>query len=276
MDKIMQNNIERSEKGKNISVLQNIKLFVLDMDGTFYLGNRIIDGSLEFIEKLRLSGKSFLFFTNNSSKTADFYREKLKKMGCEVDRSKIITSGDVTIDFLTRNYSCKKVYIVGTPILEDSFRQAGINLVQDDPDIVVIGFDMTLTYEKLSKACSFIREGAVFLATHLDINCPTEDGPIPDCGAICAFIALSTGVKPKFLGKPFGETLEAIMNATGYNKNEIAFVGDRLYTDIAIGVENGVTSILVLSGETGLDELEKSEYKPDFVFPSLASIAEVI
>jgi HAD superfamily hydrolase (TIGR01457 family) len=261
---------------KDISVLKNIRLFVLDMDGTFYLGNKVIDGSLRFMEKLRASGKEFLFFTNNSSRTAEFYREKLRSMGCEVAQNNIITSGDVTIAYLKRYYPGKNVYVVGTPILEDSFRQAGIKLVQQNPDIVVMGFDTTLTYEKLSKACKYIREGALFLATHMDINCPTEQGSIPDCGAMCALITSSTGVSPRYLGKPFAETLEAIIGATGCKKDEIAFVGDRLYTDIAIGVKNGVTGILVLSGETGPEEIEHSEFKPDFVFPSLAYLAEVI
>lgn len=113
-----------------------------------------------------------------------------------------MTSGDVTIRYLQTHYPDKTVYLVGTPPLVESFQEAGIHLVNEKPDIVVIGFDTTLTYEKLSNACTFIREGALFLATHLDINCPTETGFIPDCGSFCAAISLSTGKQPKYLGKP--------------------------------------------------------------------------
>ena len=125
-----------------------------------------------------------------------------------------MTSGDVTIRYLQTHYPEKTVYLVGTPPLVESFQEAGIHLVNEKPDIVVIGFDTTLTYEKLSNACTFIREGALFLATHLDINCPTETGFIPDCGSFCAAISLSTGKQPKYLGKPFAETVEMVLDKT--------------------------------------------------------------
>jgi 4-nitrophenyl phosphatase len=261
---------------KDINILKDKKLFILDMDGTFYLGNRLIAGSLDFLRKLGKEGKRFLFFTNNSSKTSGFYKQKLAGMGCEVDESAIITSGDVTIKYLQENYNGKRVYLLGTLLLEESFLQAGILLVEDNPDIVVIGFDTTLTYEKISKACIYIRKGALFLATHLDLNCPTEDGFIPDCGSMCAMITASTGIKPRYLGKPFGETIEMIKIITGMSSEDIVFIGDRLYTDIAIGVNNGVASILVLSGETVLNDLKLSDIKPDFIFDSLGELAKIL
>ena len=181
--------------------VQDVDLFVLDMDGTFYLGDRLIEGSLEFIEKVKKAGKRFVFFTNNSSRIPSFYQQKLERMGCLVTTREVITSGDVTINWLQATHPGKKVYLVGTPLLEQSFREGGICLVEEAPDIVVVGFDTTLTYEKLEKACTFIRRGALFIATHLDINCPTEDGFIPDCGAMCALITKSTGVEPRYLGK---------------------------------------------------------------------------
>ncbi|NMB96167.1 MAG: HAD-IIA family hydrolase [Clostridiaceae bacterium] len=244
------------------------------MDGTFYLGNRILDGSLEFIEKLRETGRDFLFFTNNASKTSEFYIKKLAGMGCEITAKNIATAGDVTIEYLLENYPSKSIYLVGTPLLEEEFERKGIKLVQEDPDIVVVSFDLTLTYEKLSKACTYIRNGSEFIATHMDINCPTEDGFIPDCGSICAAVTTSTGVKPRYLGKPFKETIEMIERITGHRKEDMAIIGDRLYTDIAIGFKNGVTSILVLSGETKIEDLKESDIKPDYVFSSLKSIIE--
>ena len=243
------------------------------MDGTFYLGSRIIEGSLEFIRRLKETGQSFLFYTNNSSETSEFYREKLLRMGCKMERNQIMTSGDVTVDYLQRTHPGKTVYVLGTDSLRESFRKSGIRLNETCPDIVVAGFDKTLIYDDLRKACGFLRKGALFLATNPDFNCPTEDGFIPDCGSLCALLTASTGKRPEYLGKPQAPTLSAILNTTGYRKDEIAFVGDRLYTDIAIGANSGATSILVLSGETSMEDVKKSPVRPDFIFPSLRELA---
>lgn len=258
------------------ALLDKVKLFVLDMDGTFYLGDRRIDGALDFIHKVKETGRDFIFFTNNSSKNGSMYIEKLASMDCPITKDRIMTSGDVTAAYLKSKYPGKKVYLVGTPALEAVFREEGICLTEEKPEVVVIGFDMTLTYEKLERACTYIREGAVFLATHKDINCPTETGFIPDCGAICAAITLSTGVLPRYLGKPCRETLDMVLQRTGYNKDEIAFVGDRIYTDVATGVNNGALGILVLSGETKRADIAASEVQPDGVFESLKEMLEYL
>ena len=240
------------------------------MDGTFYLGEQIIDGSLEFINKVIETGRKFLFFTNNSSKTPELYIQRLEKMGCKISRNGIMTSGDVTIRYLNTHYKGKSVYLMGTEVLKNSFRENGIILVEESqPDVVVAAFDIELTYQKLEHACTYIRNGAVFLATHLDINCPTETGFIPDCGSFCSAISLSTGKQPQYLGKPFAETLDTILSIEGFRKEEVAFVGDRLYTDVAAGVQNGAKGILVLSGETQPADLSVSAIKPDGVFLNL-------
>ncbi len=257
-------------------ILRQKKLFVLDMDGTVYLGSKLIEGSLDFLERLRTNGIEFMFFTNNSSRTAPFYKKKLESMGCLVDEGSIITSGDVTIRFVKENYEGAGVYLVGTDLLKESFAHGGIKLTDTDPDVVVVSFDTSLTYEKIERACTFIREGAHFIATHPDLNCPTEDGFIPDCGAMCAMVTASTGVEPRYLGKPFKETVDMIKLITGRGNDEIAFVGDRLYTDIAIGVNNGITSILVLTGETSLADVERSPIKPDFIFDSLFALGQIL
>lgn len=257
-------------------MLKNIKLFVLDMDGTFYLGNRLIEGSIGFLEKLKETGREFLFFTNNASRNSAFYVRKLADMGCSVDEKDIITAGDVTIAFLNENYPGSSVYLVGTEFLRESFIKGGIALTEDAPDIVVFSFDTTLTYEKIYKACTFIRKGALFIATHPDLNCPTEDGFLPDCGSMCAMIEASTGVKPRYLGKPYRETADMIRLATGRKDSEIAFVGDRLYTDIATGVNNGMTGILVLTGETRPEDVGKSDVLPDFIFENLAALGKAL
>ena len=257
-------------------ILEQTELFVLDMDGTFYLDATILDGSLEFLREVERLGKRFVFFTNNSSKSPKTYMDKLAKMDCLITRNQIITSGDVMIQYLKTYYPNKTVYLMGTPDLEENFRENGILLTKEMPDVVVIGFDMTLTYEKLERACTYIRNGAVFLATHLDINCPTKDGFIPDCGAMCAAISLSTGKQPRYVGKPFKETVEMVLSMTGAKREEVSFVGDRLYTDVKTGVANGAHGILVLSGETKLTDLEGSDTVPDAVFTGLKEMGEIL
>lgn len=256
--------------------LQDKKYFALDLDGTFYISEKLLEGSLDFITSLEELGCEYVFFTNNSSKSASDYIVKLRNLGLDVGRKKIITSGMVTVKYIKDTFSEPKVFLLGTPALEKEFTDGGIRLVDDNPDIVVAGFDTTVTYDKLSKACAFIREGSVFLATHPDFNCPTESGFIPDCGAICAFITASTGKIPKSLGKPYKETLDYLLAHFNCNKYKMVFIGDRLYTDIAIGVNHNVTSVLVLTGETKLNDLKESKIKPDIVVDRLYDLIEHI
>ena len=257
--------------------LRSKKLFIFDQDGTIYLGGQPFPFAVDMIKRLRQSGRRVLFFTNNASHDPVFYIDKLTRLGFEPDRSELLTSGDVTIQFLLRRRTGKSVYLVGTPELERQFRGAGIAL-SDSAGIVVTSFDTTLTYKKLETACTLIRGGAEYLSTHPDFNCPTETGFIPDSGAISAFVTASTGVVPRYFGKPYSDTLDMICEVTGVAKEDMAVFGDRLYTDIALGRKNGMTSVLVLTGETTLADVEKAgrEDKPDYVFPSLAEAAEVI
>lgn len=272
-------------------ILDKTDLFVLDMDGTFYLGDEILDGALECLQDIKRSGRDYMFFTNNSSTSPELYIEKLSRMNCHITRDMIMTSGDVMIGYLKKYYPGKKVYLLGTPALEETFRKAGINLFVSErdakaaashafcreiPDVVVAAFDKTLTFEKLSNACVYIMKGAKFLATHLDINCPVQNGFIPDCGAICAAIELSTGVAPKFVGKPFEETVEMVETSKGIRRDRIAFVGDRIYTDVATGVNNGAMGILVLTGEAGLSDVDASEVKPDVIFDSISEMGSLL
>lgn len=258
-------------------LLSKVKHFVLDMDGTFYLGDKILARSLEFLKKVESSGRDFIFFTNNSSKSPQVYIEKLKKMNCIIDKSQIMTSGDVTKEYLDTFYKGKKVYLVGTPALEESFKEDGITLVEEGADLAVLGFDTTLTYEKLVKLCNYIREGKPYIATHKDINCPVEGGFIPDVGSFCALISLSTGgAEPRVLGKPNLETVDMIVAKTGWKREEIAFVGDRIYTDVATGVNNGAIGLLVLSGEADMNTVRESEVKPDGIFSDLGEIGDYL
>ena len=253
-------------------MLEDKKLFILDMDGTVYLGDRLFPETLPFLERITSSGKRYLFFTNNASRSPETYVHRLQSMGIPAGRREILTSGDVTIHFLKMHRPGQTVYIVGTPDLIESFQAEGILLDDEKPDIVLVSFDTTLTYDKLEKACRFIREGAEFLSTHPDFNCPVEGGFIPDSGSICALVTASTGKMPRYFGKPYPETLEMLMETTGCAKEDMVVIGDRLYTEIAMGVNNGVDAVLVLSGETTLEDVEASDVKPDYIVPSIGDL----
>ena len=265
----------------NTDILKEKKLFIFDMDGTIYLGGKPFDFAIKFIKNLRANGKKVLFYTNNASHTTPFYMQKLTRLGFEPREDEIMTSGDVTYEFLNRFRKGKSVYLVSTDELWQEYKAKGINLLdgsEEKADIVITSFDTSLTYAKLDNACRFVRGGAEYLSTHPDFNCPTETGFIPDSGAIAAFVTASTGVTPTYFGKPYKETIQMIGEATGYSNDEMCIFGDRLYTDIALGKKFGVTSVLVLSGETQPADVDAAAPadKPDFVFDCLANVDEVM
>ncbi len=247
------------------------KLWILDMDGTVYLGNQLFPETLPFLQRIRESGANYLFFTNNASRAKDTYVSRLNGMGIPAGPENILTSAETTIAFLKQHRPGKSVYVVGTPDLIRSFEDAGIRVEEDAP-IVVASFDTTLTYDKLEKACRYIREGAEFISTHPDFNCPVEGGFIPDSGAICALITASTGKLPRYFGKPYEDTLQIIEEFSGVAREDMVVVGDRLYTDIALGAKHGVASVLVLSGETTLEDLEGSDVQPSVIVQNVGEL----
>jgi len=250
--------------------LKEITCFALDMDGTVYLGNKWIEGARDFLDAVERVGKQYVFLTNNSSKGPDNYIEKLGKMGLTVDSSKIVTSGQATIDYLKRHYGGKRVFLLGNELLTREFIEEGICLDDKEPEVVVTGFDTSLTYEKMCKVCDLVRSGLPYIATHPDYNCPTETGFIPDAGAIHAFIHASAFRYPDHVvGKPSGDIMDYLARRAGVLKEQTAMVGDRLYTDVAAGVNNGYTGILVLSGETTMKDVETSEMMPHLIFDSV-------
>ncbi|MCH3965823.1 MAG: HAD-IIA family hydrolase [Clostridium sp.] len=257
------------------NLLRRIKCFIFDLDGTVYLGNKLLDGSIDFFKLLEKDNIKFKFFTNNSSKNAGVYIEKIRNMGYNLTDDMMLISNQVIINHLKEKFLNKNVFVLGNNYLKEDFRRADIKLTEKDVDIVVVGFDTSLAYENVSKACEFIRNGAVFLGVNPDFNCPVENGFIPDCGSICAMITASTGVKPEFFGKPSRYTLEYIIKDTGLDESDIAFVGDRLYTDIAIGKGNNAITILVLTGEAKKEDLQNSDVKPTLIFDSLAQLKDV-
>ena len=243
------------------------------MDGTIYLGENVFPFAVEYINRLREDGRRVLFFTNNASKNKKVYFDRLTRMGFRPARGEIMTSGDVTVRFLLEQRPGKKVFLLGTRSLKKQFISAGIELC-DDADIVVSSFDTELTYAGLERACTLIRGGAEYLCTHPDFNYPTETGFIPDSGAIAAAITASTGVKPRFFGKPYADTAEMIFSYTGVGAEDACIFGDRLYTDIALGKNSGMTAVLVLSGETKREDLEglPADRTPDMIIDSIADL----
>ena len=255
--------------------LAQVRGFLLDMDGTFYLGNRLLDGALRFIEVLLEQGKDFLFLTNNSSKDRRQYAEKIRRLGLQIPEEKVLTSGEATALYLKDHHPGARLYVVGTPALEAEFRAHEFELDEIQPDVVVLGFDTTLTYAKLWRLCDLARAGIPYIATHPDLNCPTETGFMPDIGAMIAFVKASTGRKPDLVvGKPNRWIVEAAAAKLGLLVDELAMVGDRLYTDIALGRTTGITTVLVLSGETKPEDLASAPFQPDYVFENLGAVAD--
>ncbi len=259
-----------------VNNIHHIKCFMLDMDGTFYLGDHLLPGALEFMAHLQNNGIDYLFLTNNSSKHGGIYADKIRRMGFDVDKSKIFTSGEATTIYLKNKTDYRSIYLVGTPALEEEFVGAGFSLTDKNPESVVLGFDTTLTYEKIWKLSDFVRDGLPYIATHPDFNCPTETGFMPDIGSFIAMVEASTGRMPDvIIGKPHNHIVEAVVEKTGFGLDEIAMIGDRLYTDIALG-KAGIMTILVLSGETNEEDLKSNEFQPDMVFKDLAGLVDFL
>ncbi len=259
----------------NSTLFADVKCYIVDMDGTFYLGDGLLPGALRFADAVKKKGKRFFFFTNNSSHDEDECLARLRRLGYPAEKGSVIISSHVTADFLRRNRAGKSVYLVGNRNLTKDFREAGIPLVEMNPDIVVIGFDTELTYEKLNKAANFIASGAEYIATHPDVNCPLANGFMPDVGAFMALIKASTGRQPDLImGKPYAFTVDYVTNLIGCKKEEIAFIGDRLETDIAIGSENGLRSVLVYTGVTTHEMYAASKIKAAAAYENIGEFAD--
>ncbi|MCM1174183.1 MAG: HAD-IIA family hydrolase [Blautia sp.] len=258
-------------------ILRDVRCFALDMDGTVYLGEKWIDGARDFLGKIEESGRGYVFVTNNSSRNAAAYVDKLHRMGWEIGPEKVVTSGQAAVFYLKKHFAGKKVFLLGNSLLRAEFEQAGIVLEERTPDVVVVGFDTSLDYQKMCRVCDHVRDGLPYLATHPDYNCPTETGFIPDAGAIQAFIHASAFRYPdRIIGKPNGDIIDYLTVRAGVEKERIAMVGDRLYTDIAAGRNNGLKSILVLSGEASFEDAADSDVTPHLIFESVRDMIPLL
>ncbi|MBR2500357.1 MAG: HAD-IIA family hydrolase [Clostridia bacterium] len=259
-----------------MSGLKNKKLFLLDMDGTIYLDNDLFDGTLDFLSYVKSIGGRYIFLTNNSSKGVDKYIEKLKGLGIDSVAEDFLTSTDATILYL-KEKDYKKIYAFGTESFVKQLKDAGLNVItqrEDGIDCLCLSNDTELTFKKLEDACILLGSDIDYIATNPDWVCPTWYGFVPDCGSFADIIYNATKKRPVFIGKPEPTMANLAMKKTGFSKDETVLFGDRLYTDIACGVNAGISTVFVLSGEGTMDDVSKSDTKPEFIYENIRKIYE--
>jgi HAD superfamily hydrolase (TIGR01450 family) len=261
--------------GNNVSELGNKKLFLFDMDGTIYEEETLFDGTKELLEMINEIGGRYVFITNNSSKSVDDYINKVMRLGISADRDNFFTSAQATALYLNKEFNGKKIYCQGTKSLLKELSSCGIVItenVDDDIDAVLVGFDTELTSDKLRNTCELLQRDIPFIATNPDLRCPVNFGFIPDCGSICNMIKAATDKEPIYIGKPERKMIDIVRNKFGYSADETVVIGDRLYTDIASGLNAGVTSVCVLTGEATRKDIQDGDIKPTLTFESVKDI----
>ena len=260
-------------------ILASKKLFLFDMDGTLYLGDRLFDFTEELLREIRRTGGKYLFMTNNSSKSVADYIKKLEKLGISSTREDFITSSQATAYYLHKHHEGQRLYVCGTESLKEELRWEGFTVTEkvEDTDCIVMGFDTELTFRKLHDVSYLLLTRELpYIATNPDLVCPTEFGSVPDCGSVCGMIFNATGKRPVVIGKPSPLMPQLAMDRLGYSKEETCVIGDRIYTDVKSGLNAGITGILVMSGETTPEILAQSEDKPHLVLESAKEILEVL
>lgn len=250
--------------------------FMIDMDGTVYKGGIPIPGAVDFIESLKSHGIPFVFLTNNSAHRRTHYLEKLLRMGFDVTLDNVLTSTVATARFILSQRPGARVYPIAADDVIDDLKASGLDIVDSDPDVVLLAFDRTITYEKINKGYRFIMEGAELIATHPDDLCPTEDFYDVDIGPFIRMFEDMCDVKAVVIGKPNRLMLEMAAGEMGVDPMDTVMVGDRMYTDIQMAVSAGTQSILVLTGETTRSDLESSEVVPTVVLDSVADIPTLL
>ena len=255
--------------------LKDKRLFLLDMDGTLYLDEQLFDKVPEFLGLIRRQGGQYLFLTNNSSRGVDGYMAKMRRLGIETAPEDYMTSADAAEHTLLTEFPGQKCYVSGTASLKAQLRQAGIDVtdtLSDDITVLLSGFDTELTFQKLEDSCILLNRGVTWLATNPDWVCPTWYGSVPDCGSVCQMLERATGKTPRFLGKPQPEMVHLALARTGFGPQQAVVIGDRLYTDVACGVNAGIDSIFVLSGEGVMGDIVKYRINPTWIYQDIARL----
>ena len=263
------------------SNLQNKKLFLFDIDGTLAVGDTLYEGSAPLLDYIKKIGGKAYFITNNSTKSGSDYVEKFRHaFGLETKEEQFITSGYMTLRFLKEHYADKKIFVLGTASFIAELRRNGLDVTETVTETsvhtiacVVVAYDSELTYEKLVQACKVLSTTNVpFYATNPDLCCPIDFGFIPDCGAICNMITDSTGKRPIYLGKPSKDVVELCLAHSGLSREETLVVGDRLYTDIACGINGGVDTCVVFTGEAKRENMKDTAYPATYCFENIGEL----
>jgi NagD protein len=261
--------------------LRKIRHVALDMDGTIYRGGTVFPFTNPFLERLTENGIGYSFLTNNSSKSTSDYVRHLERMGIPGKMEQVYTSTQASIEYLRKALpAVKRLFVLGTPSMSGEVEAAGFRLTSDsstdEPDAVLVGFDTGLTYARLCRAAYWISHGKPFLASHPDRICPTDEPTVlVDCGAVCAALREAGGREPDaVLGKPDPRMLMGLLRRHGLGSENLAMVGDRLYTDVAMAARAGAFGVLVLTGEARIEDVEVSTVKPDLVAADIAEFGE--
>ena len=246
--------------------------YVIDMDGVIYLGNELIPGAKQFIDRLMTGSHRFLFLTNSSNLTPADLTRKLSKMGIAVSQHHFFTSAMATADFLNNQLPNGRAFIIGGEGLQEALLAVGYTITEDKPDYVIVGTTRTYDYDRMEKAVSLVRAGARLIGTNPDVTGPSDHGIIPACGALVAPIQLVTGAHPYFVGKPNPLMMRTALRRLRAHSGDTFMVGDRMDTDVIAGTEAGMRTILVLSGVTKREDIDTYAFRPHYVFATAGDI----
>ena len=267
------------DKTESTSMIKRKKIFIFDLDGTIYLDGVLFPGAAALFEQLHKMDKDYVFLTNNSSLSSMAYLHKIQGLGIPCSMKNVATSTQAAIAYLKQHHVNDLIYVMGTKSMIEELKEASINVANtyfEGIDGVLIGYDIENSYQKLIDVSRLLTEGKFYLATNPDLVCPVSFGFVPDCGSFALMLENATHRKPHFLGKPQAEIIEMIIDRFEVSKEEVILIGDRLYTDIKCGINANIDTVLVLSGETTLKDLDASEVKPTLVVKDVNEILELL
>lgn len=256
--------------------LKKKKLFLFDIDGVIKLGDNVIDGALDLFNYIDKNGGKSIFITNNSTKSVKSYVEYFSQLGFKVNETNFVTALSISIDYLKQNHKNNKIFVLGTQSLVEELKQNSLNITtvaEPNIDVVLVGYDNELTYQKLVDVCNILQsQNTTYLATNVDLKCPVEFGFIPDCGAITEMIKNVTGFEPNYLGKPTPNMVKKCIESTNFTNDQTLIVGDRLYTDIACGINANVDTCVVFTGEAQPKDIPNCDYEITYAFESVKEL----
>jgi len=258
-----------------IKLLQEKKAFICDMDGVIYHGNQLLPHVSEFVEWLLANDKKFLFLTNSSERSPRELEMKLSRMGLAVSEDHFYTSALATASFLKSQCPGGSVYVIGEPGLTYALYEAGFSMNDVSPDYVVFGETRSLNYEKIERAVKLVQNGAKLIGTNPDLTAPAENGIIPACRALISPIEMTTGKEPYYVGKPNPLMMRHAMKKLECNREDTAIIGDRMDTDIIAGIESELDTVLVLSGVSTMENIERFPYRPKYILRDVGAIAGI-